>query len=94
MKGAVLLAFPTGAQIRTQSLGSGTSDEFRRFSDLAGNLFGVPRAEIDTLARDPGQEMTAEIEADPDEVARLRRSRQQAREGKVRWDPEGDDSSK
>lgn len=43
------------------------------------------------LARDPGQEMTAEIDADPDEVARLCLSRQQAREGRVRWDQEAED---
>jgi hypothetical protein len=37
-----------------------------------------------------GARITTEIDADPDEVARLRRSRQQAREGHVRWDDEPD----
>jgi hypothetical protein len=39
----------------------------------------------------PGQQMTDEIDADPEEAARLRSSRQQAREGKIRWDPEEGD---
>jgi hypothetical protein len=38
-----------------------------------------------------GLQMTDEIDADPDEAARLRSSRQQAREGNVRWDPEEGD---
>lgn len=76
-----------GATVSAYSPGAGTycaasparNEEFDRFED--------------TLARDPGREMTAEIESDPNEVARLRLSRQQAREGKVRWDPEGEDGS-
>ena len=40
-------------------------------------------------AESEGERITAEIESDPDEVARLRRSRQQARDGEtVHWDPE------
>ena len=47
-----------------------------------------------TAAQDEGERITAEIEADPDEVARLRHSRQQAREGKaVRWDGPGEPGS-
>ena len=42
-----------------------------------------------TAAQDEGERITAEIEAGPDEVARLRLSRQQARQGQaVHWDPE------
>ena len=45
-------------------------------------------------AQDEGERITAEIESDPDEVARLRHSRQQAREGKaVRWDGPGEPGS-
>ena len=40
-------------------------------------------------AESEGERITAEIESDPDEVARLRLSRQQARQGQaVHWDPE------
>lgn len=70
-------------------------DEFAAF---AIKLVVVPETEIDAVRthrgrllrglRSPGQRMTDEINADPDEVARLRLSRQQAREGMVRWDPE------
>jgi hypothetical protein len=42
MKGAVLLAFPTGAEICSQSLGSNASDEFRHFPDLVGKLVAQP----------------------------------------------------
>ena len=45
-------------------------------------------------AESEGERITAEIESDPDEVARLRHSRQQAREGKaVRWDGPGEPGS-
>lgn len=96
MRGATVSAYSPGAE--TYSAASpAQNEEFERFEDLATKLFQVPKEEIDTHrppAGDPGREMTAEIDADPDEVARLRLSRQQAREGKVRWDPEGEDSGK
>ncbi len=93
MQGATVSAYSPGAA--TYSAASpARNEEFERFEDLTAKLLGVPKEEVDALPRDRGQEMTAEIEANPDLVARLRRSRQQAREGKVRWDPEDEDSSK
>lgn len=96
MHGATISAYSSGAE--TYSAASpAPNEEFERFEDLAAKLIRVPKEEIDTHcppAGDPGREMTAEIDANPDEVARLRLSRQQAREGKVRWDPEDEDSGK
>jgi len=93
MRGATICAYSPSAETHSAAK-SVPNEEFERFEDLAGQLLRVPKEEVDALSRDRGEEMTAEIEANPDLVARLRRSRQQAREGKVRWDPEGEDGSK
>jgi hypothetical protein len=97
MHGATVSAYSSGAETYSAASPTVPEGEFERFEDLAAKLTRATRAEIDTdhrPARDRGQEMTAEIEADPDEVARLRLSRQQARGGKVHWDREDEDSDR
>jgi hypothetical protein len=74
--------------------------EFNMVESITSNPVAVPgvgttriRHLLRLLRR--GQRMTDEINADPNEVARLRLSRLQAREGMVRWDPEeGDNDAK
>jgi hypothetical protein len=39
--------------------------------------------------RRASRRLTAEVNADPYEIARLRKARVQAQEGKIRWDREG-----
>lgn len=96
MHGATVSAYSPGAE--TYSAASPVpNEEFERFEDLAAKLVKVPKEEIDARrppARDLGEEMTSEIEADPAETARLRLARQQAREGKVRWDQEDEDNGR